>query len=237
VGRSRAKARRAVYRVDIVETGDSLDPDQRARPKYGLWGFDWFNVCQTPGVSAVTTAIRDENDRSFALSDRGKLVAVVSDSMRVLGDGDSTPPGGLGVMEGKAFLMKYLGGVDAVAHCVDSRGADGMACALLVTDFATKVSVDGGEFADTPIAMRPATRALSVLPQGAAKAIDLTGAAGGEHTLRPGRLCGFRKARVLIGEKHEYPYLDERPAGHKSGHRRRRYGRNPGPCRARSRGA
>ncbi|HET7839596.1 MAG TPA: NADP-dependent malic enzyme, partial [Rectinemataceae bacterium] len=94
-------------------------------PKCGLWGFNWFNVWYTPGVSAVSTAIRDENDRSFALSNRGNLVAVVSDSTRVLGDGDCTPPGGLGVMEGKAFLMKYLGGVDGVALCIDSRGKDG----------------------------------------------------------------------------------------------------------------
>ena len=126
-----------------------LSPDQRARaqtlflkrlsvsahgffggkmqtaPKCGLWGFNWFNVWYTPGVSAVSTGIRDDNDASFALSNRGNLVAVVSDSTRVLGDGDCTPPGGLGVMEGKAFLMKYLGGVDATALCIDSRGADG----------------------------------------------------------------------------------------------------------------
>ena len=73
-------------------------------PKCGLWGFNWFNVWYTPGVSAISTAIRDDNDRSFALSNRGNLVAIVSDSTRVLGDGDCTPPGGLGVMEGKAFL-------------------------------------------------------------------------------------------------------------------------------------
>jgi len=94
-------------------------------PKSGLWGFGWFNAWYTPGVSAVSTAIRDDNDRSFNLSNRGNLVAVVSDSTRVLGDGDCTPPGGLGVMEGKAMLMKYLGGVDATALCVDSRGPDG----------------------------------------------------------------------------------------------------------------
>jgi malate dehydrogenase (oxaloacetate-decarboxylating) len=62
---------------------------------------------------------------SFELSNRGNLVAVVSDSTRVLGDGDCTPPGGLGVMEGKAFLMKYLGGVDAVALCINSRNKQG----------------------------------------------------------------------------------------------------------------
>lgn len=94
-------------------------------PKCGFYGFNWFNVWYTPGVSAVSTSIRDKNDLSFSLSNRGNLVGIVSDSTRVLGDGDCTPPGGLGVMEGKAMLMKYLGGVDAVALCMDSRGKDG----------------------------------------------------------------------------------------------------------------
>jgi len=94
-------------------------------PKCGIYGLNWFNVWYTPGVSKISTTIRDSNDASFALSSRGNLVAVVSDSTRVLGDGDCTPSGGLGVMEGKAMLMKYLGGVDAVALCVDSKGADG----------------------------------------------------------------------------------------------------------------
>jgi len=94
-------------------------------PKCGLYGLSWFNVWYTPGVSKISTTIRDDNDASFALSNRGNLVAVVSDSTRVLGDGDCTPPGGLGVMEGKAMIMKYLGGVDAVPLCIDSRGPDG----------------------------------------------------------------------------------------------------------------
>src|SRR4030043_1450635 len=94
-------------------------------PKAGIYGFNWFNVYYTPGVSMVSTSIRDDNDLSFDLSNRGNLVAVVSDSTRVLGDGDCTPSGGLGVMEGKAFLMKYLGGVDGVALCIDSYNKEG----------------------------------------------------------------------------------------------------------------
>ena len=82
-------------------------------PRAGVFGFDWFNVWYTPGVSEISTAIRDNNDRSYDLTNRGNYVAVVSDSTRVLGDGNCTPSGGLGVMEGKAFLMKYLGGIDA----------------------------------------------------------------------------------------------------------------------------
>jgi malate dehydrogenase (oxaloacetate-decarboxylating) len=108
-------------------------------PRCGVYGLNWFNVWYTPGVSRISTTIRDRagngqagdgqaatgRDPSFELTGRGNLVAVVSDSTRVLGDGDCTPSGGLGVMEGKALLMKYLGGIDAVALCVDSKGADG----------------------------------------------------------------------------------------------------------------
>ncbi len=94
-------------------------------PKALIPDGNWFNVWYTPGVSAVSTAIRDHNDASFRLSNRGNLVAVVSDSTRVLGDGDCSPAGGLGVMEGKAMLMKQLGGVDAIALCINNRDKDG----------------------------------------------------------------------------------------------------------------
>jgi malate dehydrogenase (oxaloacetate-decarboxylating) len=106
-------------------------------PKVPLEGFNWFNVWYTPGVSAVSTTIRDDNDQSYRLSNRSNMVAVLSDSTRVLGDGDCTPPGGLGVMEGKAFLMKYLGGVDALALCVDSKDETGENNPTKLIDFAT----------------------------------------------------------------------------------------------------
>lgn len=104
-------------------------------PKAPVLGFNWFNVWYTPGVSKVSTMIRDNNEASFELSNRANLVAVVSDSTRVLGDGDCTPPGGLGVMEGKAFLMKYLGGVDAIALCIDSKDKTGKNDPEKIIDF------------------------------------------------------------------------------------------------------
>lgn len=94
-------------------------------PKAPVFGFNWFNVWYTPGVSNISTSIRNNNENSFILSNRGNSVAVISDSTRVLGDGDCTPSGGLGVMEGKAFLMKYLAGIDAVALCIDSKDENG----------------------------------------------------------------------------------------------------------------
>lgn len=104
-------------------------------PKVPTPGFNWFNVWYTPGVSTVSTTIRDDNNTSFELTNRGNLVAVVSDSTRVLGDGDCTPSGGLGVMEGKSFLMKYLGGVDAVALCIDSKNDKGENDPQKIIDF------------------------------------------------------------------------------------------------------
>ena len=104
-------------------------------PKCGIYSPEWFNVWYTPGVSEISAAIRNDNDASFALSNRGNLVAIISDSTRVLGDGDCTPPGGLGVMEGKAMLMKYLGGIDAVALCINSRGNDGKNDPEKIIDF------------------------------------------------------------------------------------------------------
>ncbi len=108
-------------------------------PKAPVPGFNWFNVWYTPGVSQVSTDIRDNNEASFSLSNRGNLVAVVSDSTRVLGDGDCTPPGGLGFMEGKSYLMKHLGGVDAVALCIDSKDETGKNNPDKIIDFVKMV--------------------------------------------------------------------------------------------------
>ncbi len=113
-------------------------------PKAGLYGFNWFNVYYTPGVSKISTTIRDDNDQSFELSNRGNLVAIVSDSTRVLGDGDVTPPGGLGVMEGKAFLLKYLGGVDGQAICINSRNAKGEPDADRIIEFVRMLTPSFG---------------------------------------------------------------------------------------------
>jgi len=113
-------------------------------PKAGVYGFNWFNVWYTPGVSKVSTTIRENRESSYDLSNRGNLVAVVSDSTRVLGDGDCTPPGGLGVMEGKAFLMKYLGGIDGVALCVDSYNDKGEHDPDKIIDFVKMVQPSFG---------------------------------------------------------------------------------------------
>jgi len=113
-------------------------------PRAVFYGANWFNVWYTPGVSSVSTTIRDDISTSYQLSNRGNLVAIVSDSTRVLGDGDCGVAGGLGVMEGKAFLMKYLAGIDAVALCIDNRDMQGKPSADKAIDFVKMLAPSFG---------------------------------------------------------------------------------------------
>ncbi len=89
-------------------------------PKVPISALADFSVWYSPGVAAPCRAIHADPDASYAYTNRGNLVAVVSDGSRVLGLGDIGPEAGLPVMEGKALLFKYLGGVDAVALCLRS---------------------------------------------------------------------------------------------------------------------
>lgn len=83
-----------------------------------------FAVWYTPGVAAPCKAIHETPDLVYDHTNKGNAVAVVSDGSRVLGLGDIGPEAGLPVMEGKALLFKYLGGVDAVPICVKAKGVD-----------------------------------------------------------------------------------------------------------------
>lgn len=126
-------------------------------------GFHWLNAWYTPGVSAISTGIRDNPDLSFDVSWRGNAVAVVSDSTRVLGDGNVGPAGGLGVMEGKAFLMKVLGGVDAVPLCIDSRNADGKNDPDILIEWVKRVTPSFGAVNLEDISQPNCFRVLDIL--------------------------------------------------------------------------
>ncbi|NLG52237.1 MAG: NADP-dependent malic enzyme [Chloroflexi bacterium] len=83
-----------------------------------------FAIWYTPGVAAVCNAIAADPELSYEHTNRANMVAIVSDGTRVLGLGNIGPRAGMPVMEGKALLFKYLGGVDAVPICLDARNAD-----------------------------------------------------------------------------------------------------------------
>jgi malate dehydrogenase (oxaloacetate-decarboxylating) len=72
-----------------------------------------FSIWYSPGVAAPCRAIVENPERVYDFTSKWNTVGVISDGSRVLGLGDIGPKAGLPVMEGKAILYKYLGGVDA----------------------------------------------------------------------------------------------------------------------------
>jgi malate dehydrogenase (oxaloacetate-decarboxylating) len=86
--------------------------------------FNDFAIWYTPGVAAPCLAIAEDPDLVYEYTHKQNTVAVVSDGTRVLGLGDIGPKAGLPVMEGKALLYKYLGGVDAWPIMLDTKDPD-----------------------------------------------------------------------------------------------------------------
>ncbi len=86
--------------------------------------FNDFAIWYTPGVAAPCRAIEADPDLVYEHTHKGNTVAVVSDGTRVLGLGDIGAKAGLPVMEGKALLYKYLGGVDAWPIMLDTKDPD-----------------------------------------------------------------------------------------------------------------
>ena len=85
---------------------------------------DDFAIWYTPGVAASCRAIEQDPELAYEHTHKWNTVAVVSDGTRVLGLGDIGPKAGLPVMEGKALLYKYLGGVDAWPIMLDTKDPD-----------------------------------------------------------------------------------------------------------------
>ena len=89
--------------------------------KCAIRSFDDFAIWYTPGVAAPCKAIQANPDLVYEYTNKWNTVIVVSDGTRVLGLGDIGPKAGLPVMEGKALLYKYLGGVDCFPIMLDTK--------------------------------------------------------------------------------------------------------------------
>lgn len=93
-------------------------------PKSCIRTYDDFAIWYTPGVAAVCKDIQKNPEKVFEHTNKANMVAVVSDGTRILGLGDIGPEAGIPVMEGKALLFKYLGGVDAFPICLNTKDPD-----------------------------------------------------------------------------------------------------------------
>ena len=83
-----------------------------------------LSLLYTPGVAQPCREIQADYNKSFDLTRRSNLVAVITDGSAVLGLGDIGPAAGMPVMEGKCALFKEFGGVDAFPICVDTQDVD-----------------------------------------------------------------------------------------------------------------
>ena len=83
-----------------------------------------LSLLYTPGVAEPCRAINKDYQKSWDLTRRNNLVAVITDGTAVLGLGDIGPAAGMPVMEGKCVLFKEFGDVDAFPLCIDSKDTD-----------------------------------------------------------------------------------------------------------------
>lgn len=85
---------------------------------------DDLSLMYTPGVAEPCRQIQADYQKSWELTRRGNLVAVITDGTAILGLGDIGPAAGMPVMEGKCALFKEFGDVDAFPICVDTHDTD-----------------------------------------------------------------------------------------------------------------
>lgn len=85
---------------------------------------DALSLAYTPGVAQPCLEIQKDIEKSYELTRRHNLCAVITDGSAVLGLGDIGPEAGMPVMEGKCVLFKAFGGVDAFPLCVKTKDVD-----------------------------------------------------------------------------------------------------------------
>jgi malate dehydrogenase (oxaloacetate-decarboxylating) len=105
-------------------------------PRCQISSYDDFSIWYSPGVAAPSNEIAKNKEKVYEYTSKWNYVAVVSDGSRVLGLGNIGPEASLPVMEGKALLFKYLGGVDAFPLSI---GADNCCNAEHIIDFVKMI--------------------------------------------------------------------------------------------------
>ncbi len=154
---------------------------------------DDLSIAYTPGVAQPCLEIQKDIDKSYDLTLRNNLCAVITDGTAVLGLGDIGPEAGMPVMEGKCVLFKAFGGVDAVPLCVKSKDVD---------EFVNAVYLISGSFGGINLEDISAPRCFEIERKLKEKC-DIPIFHDDQHGTAVITLAGITNALKIVGKKLE----------------------------------
>ncbi len=177
----------------------------------GVHTSDDLSVLYTPGVAQPCREIEADYQKSWELTRRGNLVAVITDGTAVLGLGDIGPAAGMPVMEGKCVLFKEFGGVDAIPLCIDTHDVDeAVRTIYLISKSFGGINLEDiaaprcfeieqrlRELCDIPVFHDDQHGTAVVTAAGLLNAVRLTGKRMGQLKIV---ICGAGAAGLAIGE-------------------------------------
>ena len=154
---------------------------------------DDLSLAYTPGVAAPCLEIQKDEDKSYELTRRHNMCAVITDGTAVLGLGDIGPVAGMPVMEGKCVLFKAFGGVDAFPLCVKTKDVD---------EFVNAVYLISGSFGGINLEDISAPRCFEIERKLKEKC-DIPIFHDDQHGTAVITLAGLTNALKVVGKKKE----------------------------------
>jgi len=154
---------------------------------------DDLSLAYTPGVAQPCLEIQKDVNKSYELTRRHNLCAVITDGTAVLGLGDIGPEAGMPVMEGKCVLFKSFGGVDAFPLCVKTKDVD---------EFVNAVYLISGSFGGINLEDISAPRCFEIERKLKEKC-DIPIFHDDQHGTAVITLAGLTNALKVVGKKKE----------------------------------
>ena len=154
---------------------------------------DDLSLAYTPGVAQPCLEIQKDPTRSYDLTRRHNLCAVITDGSAVLGLGDIGPEAGMPVMEGKCVLFKAFGGVDAFPLCVKTKDVD---------EFVNAVALISGSFGGINLEDISAPRCFEIERKLKEKC-DIPVFHDDQHGTAVITLAGLTNALKVVGKRKE----------------------------------
>ena len=154
---------------------------------------DDLSLAYTPGVAAPCLAIQEDPEKSYELTRRHNLCAVITDGSAVLGLGDIGPEAGMPVMEGQCVLFKNFAGVDAFPLCVKTKDVD---------EFVNAVYLISGSFGGINLEDIAAPRCFEIERKLKEKC-DIPIFHDDQHGTAVITLAGLTNALKVVGKKKE----------------------------------